>query len=127
MEATQDTTGPVCSRPGRRALCSYNLEQAAINRLKADNACGASIPSIPDCALLRLCEIDQADASCLSVTPDPGAAGWCYIDPSQGLGDPSLVASCQVGQQQVLRFVGENTPSPGAMLLIACVAVPLTP
>jgi hypothetical protein len=58
------------------------------------------------------------------VTPDPAEVGWCYIDPNQGLGDPSLVATCPAGQKQILRFVGSDTPSNGAMVLIACGAPP---
>src|SRR6185295_7863727 len=95
VEATADSVGVGCSSPGRAAVCSPSLVNSAATRLRAANVCGTPTAPTPDCASIELCELAEADASCLTTTPNPTSVGWCYVDPSQGLGDPSLVASCQ--------------------------------
>jgi hypothetical protein len=52
--------------------------------------------------------------------PNAGAVGWCYVDPDAGLGDPSLVQNCPTSSRRIVRFVGENTPVRGAVVLVVC-------
>jgi hypothetical protein len=53
--------------------------------------------------------------------------GFCYIDPAQGIGSKSLVASCPANQQRKLRIVGDGAdrraPAPG-WTFIACSGKP---
>jgi hypothetical protein len=83
------------------------------------------------CSSYSMCEIEQlagADATeCLSGSPTASKAGYCYVDPNQDLGDPSLVATCPANQKRRLRFVSNSGPSevPTPMndttLFIACI------
>jgi hypothetical protein len=86
--------------------------------MQSGNLCG--VGQAPDCSEFHLCEIRRADESCLTTTPNPDTFGWCYVDPDSGVGDPSLVSDCPVGSRWALRFVGNDTPLPDAVTMIAC-------
>jgi hypothetical protein len=75
------------------------------------------------CSSLCLCEIEQLSGAeldtCLNSVSDPGGIyGYCYVDGS--VGNPELVAACPATQRQIIRFLGENVPSPGAVAFVAC-------
>ena len=118
FEATTDAASATCSLPARTAVSSEPVIGAARSRLEAGGFCGGA--PMPDCTSFHVCEIEKADPSCLQATPSPDAVGWCYIDPDSGVGDPSLVATCPMSARRLIRFVGENTPLRGAVVMVAC-------
>ena len=50
----------------------------------------------------------------------PKGDGWCYVDPSKGLGSDELVAKCPETARRKLRFVGLGTPETNTVTLYAC-------
>lgn len=120
IEATTVPTRASCSEPGRSPVTSRAIIEGARSRLQANNLCGSPQAPVLDCSLFLFCEIEQANDSCLNVIPSPDAVGWCYVDPDNGIGDPSLVARCPATSRRIVRFVGADTPFAGAQLLIVC-------
>jgi hypothetical protein len=116
--------------PGRRSLDDVRLEAHLRSRLLEQHRCGPEMAL--DCTSLCLCEIQQLEGrapgqplwQCQNLTNavDPDIFGYCYVDPSQGAGDDSLVASCPSSERRDLRFLGEETPRNGATVMIACVS-----
>jgi hypothetical protein len=51
---------------------------------------------------------------------DPNVYGYCYIDPDNGLGAPSLVEDCPASQNRLLRYMGGGVPANGSVLFTAC-------
>jgi hypothetical protein len=121
IEATMDPNDGRCDPARNRAPVDPRLIEPARAHLADIGACDV-IPnnSVPDCSAFRFCEIKQANHSCLMITPDQSAIGWCYVDPGTGLGDPALVTRCPANEQRILRFVGENTPARGSTVLVEC-------
>jgi len=119
LEASTDADAAACSAPGRLPAPAA-LAARAMTRLQAINGCGDPQIPTPACALFHVCEIQVADASCLTPAPDASAIGWCYVAPDDGFGDPTLVADCPSGLRWKVRFVGANTPAPGADVFLAC-------
>jgi len=79
-----------------------------------------------ECKEFSLCAIIQQTVGSPCLT-DAGDAtklppGYCYVDPSQGLGDKELVAACPATQQRILRFVGEDVPRNNSVTFVACTA-----
>ncbi|WP_437599228.1 hypothetical protein [Sorangium sp. So ce590] len=46
--------------------------------------------------------------------------GWCYVDPSIRLGEPTIVADCPSTEQRKIRFTNEGDAQTGATLFITC-------
>ena len=75
-----------------------------------------------------ICQIDQLEGSdlttCQQDTSDsPGGGsitGFCYVDPTVGVGNAALTKKCAANQQRILRFVGNNTPVKDATVFYAC-------
>ena len=73
-----------------------------------------------------LCEITQLSGSdgqvCRNDTSDIIApAGWCYVEPARGLGNPNLVRMCGDTEKQVMRIVGGPRPTaPASTVWIHC-------
>ena len=73
-----------------------------------------------------MCELAQAEdeglTQCLNSEVGSETPGYCYVNPfgADPQGDPKLVAGCDDGQKQLIRFVGPDTPTPGATTFIAC-------
>lgn len=73
-----------------------------------------------------VCEITQLTGDGLSECEnetDPSklsADGWCYVDPTQGLGNPELVAGCMPTERRLIRFVKGGNPTKDATVFIAC-------
>jgi hypothetical protein len=120
IEATTVPARSSCSEPGRSPVTSQAIIEGARSRLQASNLCGSPQAPVLDCSLFLFCEIVEANDSCLTTSPSPDAVGWCYIDPDNGIGDPSLVARCPATSRRIVRFVGADTPFAGAQLLIVC-------
>ena len=65
-------------------------------------------PGTPACADLCVCEnleaVGDALGACLT-DESTTADGWCYVAPAQGIGSPTLVATCPVESRQKIRFM----------------------
>lgn len=84
------------------------------------------------CADLCFCEFQQFSGSELTscqndLDPMPSAAGFCYVDAEQGVGDPALVADCPETMPRMLRVIDPSgtitmgfIPEGGPVLFISC-------
>jgi hypothetical protein len=85
----------------------------------------------PACSAFCLCQLAQAEGEgleqCLNSELGSQTPGYCYVHPygTDPQGDPKLVGGCEGGQQLLLRFVGPDTPTPGATTFIACLGATL--
>jgi hypothetical protein len=90
--------------------------------------CGTA--TTPTCDSLCFCEIAQAEGDnldrCLNDELGSDAPGYCYIDPfgTPPRGNPALVEDCGSSPRKI-RFVGPETPAPGASAFIACLGATL--
>ena len=114
----------VCNVPGRRPRTSD--EEAAVDDWKRFD---------PDAHLECFCAIEQVahgpsgamEACQLDLSPSPVTAagepvdGYCLLDALEGVGDPTFFSSCESGEPDLLRFVGEGRPRSGAEVLVTCV------
>jgi hypothetical protein len=115
-------TACTCDAPGRSAPSS-TLETNVEAELTLRGQCGGS--SGVSCSDYCLCEIEQLSGSDLDACQNQEAApddiyGFCYVDPDQGFGNPSLVSACPATQRQLVRFVGSDVPRQGASAFIVC-------
>jgi hypothetical protein len=114
---------------GRRplALDNPNLRDAVLERLELEGVCGGSAGRA--CADHCLCQLDQLEGEALTACQDgandPSSFGYCYVDPSQGIGNPELVAACAETKRRILRFMGDGLPAAGSETFIACVGAAL--
>ncbi len=112
-----------CDANANRGPVDDKLVSPVLKQLGALGQCGPSSASgIPcDTTNYCLCEINEASDK-FSCENDPDGTvqgiGWCYIDAEQGIGNADLVKQCS--PQRQLRFVGTDTPQPGATVFIAC-------
>lgn len=84
-----------CGSAGR-APSSPGVRRAVLGAARERELCdGAARPACDD---MCVCELTAASgaglAACLSGATD---AGWCYVAPDRGLGDPSLTSRCSAG------------------------------
>jgi hypothetical protein len=108
---------------GRVARTSGTIAAAVREELAALSLCG-DITGV-SCSDYCICDVRQLSGSELdecqnSVSPPSVSYGYCYVDPDNGIGNPDLVATCPETQRQIIRFVGEEFPAPGAAGFIAC-------
>ncbi|HEX6273529.1 MAG TPA: hypothetical protein VFZ53_10820 [Polyangiaceae bacterium] len=108
---------------GRSGDVSDGLRNAVGDELVAKGLCGGDTGV--RCSSHCLCEIEQLSGAeldtCLNSLTDPGGIyGYCYVAPNEGVGNPGLIAACPTTQTQIIRFLGENVPTPGATAFIAC-------
>lgn len=125
VEASATAGGETCSC-GAQSRSPASSEAAALvrRRLQERHECDAA--GTPSCASLCLCELapstGDALTQCLNDEVGPKIPGYCYVHPfgDSPSGNPGLVANCEEGSKQLLRFVGDRTPLPGATAVIAC-------
>jgi hypothetical protein len=72
-----------------------------------------------------LCEITEFSGdeltTCRNEPIDPETqAGFCYVDPDNGYGNPDLVNGCAPTQRRLLRFMGGALPASNAQAFIVC-------
>ncbi len=104
---------------------------ASEGRLELDDAGKSHLPGIEqqlknagvDPTGECICEIAQLDGDAGDSCRNDGAPasdlhGFCYLDPSSGLGDPALVAACAGSERQRVRFVGDGVPASNAMTFV---------
>jgi len=107
----------------RRQPASPEARDLVLKQLAGSQQCGTK--TTPICSSFCLCELEQAEGAtldqCLNSEVGADTPGYCYVnpegDPPQG--NPALVADCG-DSKQLIRFVGPDTPRPGATAVIAC-------
>jgi hypothetical protein len=119
-----------CNGPSRRPATAEQ-QTLVLQQLAERQSCGTS--DTPSCAASSycLCELAQSEGQglkdCLDNEIGSDTPGYCYVNP---YGDPphgnaALVANCDPASRQLIRFVGPNTPRPGATTFIACLGATL--
>lgn len=128
-------SGDPCAREGRSEL-NPTTRTYVENKLREAGRCGGTTKF--SCEDYRLCAIDQlqdeAARDCLTDpdVEDSGPPGFCYVDPSLTNADGDyvagggveggnpIVANCRGHERRLLRFVGQDTPRPNTVTLLAC-------
>lgn len=111
-----------CTGPGRSPARPDILRKIRED-LRTDGLCDS--PGGQPCSGVCGCEIAEAQgeertACQTQANPSNLLPGYCYIDPSRGLGSAELVKDCPGTKKRMLRFVGPDTPTPGAHAFMAC-------
>lgn len=124
-----------CSRPGRAAAASDEIA-AVREELAVKGVCGGSTEvacsGYCGCRILELAGSSSDSSSplyaCQNLTTvnDTSLVGYCYIEPGRvdengmpaPLGNPELLAGCESGYPARIRFIGADTPLPGANLFV---------
>jgi hypothetical protein len=134
LEATLDPKSPAFGTVNCRIFEEFRAGSQACSCEEAGLAPSGDVPDIvyealgcpndPCCSESCLCEFIQLRgdelAACQNGTEyelDPDPIGWCYIDPDQGLGDPSLVDDCSPFDRRIIRMLTPHSTWRGA---IAC-------
>lgn len=99
------------------------LVKPVINRLKVTGQCTGD-GCLPE--KYCMCEIDfvKDRQKCEQSGADPTNYGWCYVDAEQNIGNPALVEACDPKRQLI--FSGNNTPTSGSTVFIACLGAPIS-
>jgi hypothetical protein len=128
VEALQQADACGCTAQGRKPA-SANAAALVRKQLRESKAC--DFEGTPGCDAFCFCEIAQAEGDnrthCLNEASDTNTPGYCYIDPfgSPPVGNPALVEDCGATSKRKIRFVGPDTPTPGATTYIACLGATL--
>jgi len=130
VEAGQSQGACSCDTAQRKPASAE--EQALVLKQLAERSeCGTS--DTPPCtaASFCLCELAQAEGpslnECLNSELGSATPGYCYVNPygDSPHGNKALVQSCDPASRQLIRFVGPDTPRPGATTFIACLGATL--
>lgn len=117
-----------CNTAGRSPT-SAEAQERVRRQLAERGECGGEMQA--SCSSFCLCELAQSEGpaltQCLNDEAGSDTPGYCYVDPfgSTPRGNPALVANCEESNKRLIRFVGPNTPAPGATAFIACLGAPL--
>lgn len=128
VEAQEPQGSCSCSSAGR-GPAPEAARQLVEGELRQSGRCDA--PDMPACSSFCYCEIAQATGSnrtdCQNSTVNTGTPGYCYVDPfgTPPVGNPELVKDCGPSNKRLIRFVGPDTPTPGAVAYIACMGATL--
>jgi hypothetical protein len=130
LTAGQDCS-TYCTSMGRQKANAANTADVTV-LLKTIRICSAT--GQPDCSSLCVCQLPEETggnlATCQNAIDGSEAAilpGFCYVDPSQGAGNPEVVARCPESQRRIIRFAGNNpsgggspVPLPGSLVFVSC-------
>jgi hypothetical protein len=110
-----------CSSAGR-APADEGLVQTVRGKLAEAGACGSTDPTCSDFTVCELAPaVGQALTECLqNPTPDASVSGWCYVDPSEGLGTAAAIPYCSDVQPRAIRALGTATPNAGSATVLVC-------
>ena len=130
VEAAESQGSCRCTAAGRRPA-TVDEQNLVLKQLAERQNCG--VPGTPSCSASSfcLCELAQSEGpalnDCLNKEGGSNIPGYCYVDPygETPQGNPALVANCDPTSRRLIRFVGPNTPTPGATTFIACLGAPL--
>jgi hypothetical protein len=105
-----------------RGDVAASLRSSIILYMRNNGIC--DVATTPACDGVCTCSLPQltgADlVACQAGNDGPSAPGFCYIDPAQGVGSDAAVVACLSSQKQLLRFAGDNVPTPGSTTFISC-------
>jgi hypothetical protein len=113
-----------CDGAAGRTEVEAGIAEKVYERLERTNTCEGA-----ECQRFHLCTIEPLQPgtadyeSCLESDNPPGA-GWCYIDPEQGLGDASQVEKCAETERRKIRFSQLAAPKKGTITFFACAGAP---
>ena len=122
------TEAELCATPGR-VLLEAELRGPAEKEVREAGRCDAEL--YPSCSELVMCRVlpaqtegEAALAACQNDST-PVANGFCYVDATQQIGNPDLVAGCPETKKRLVRLVSsdpDDNPMPrkGATVLVAC-------
>lgn len=130
VEAAQ-TQGTCSCDTAQRKAASADEHALVMKQLAERGECGT--PGTPSCAASSfcLCELSQAEGptldQCLNSEVGADTPGYCYVNPfgDSPQGNQALVQNCDPTSRQLIRFVGPDTPKPGATTFIACLGATL--
>jgi hypothetical protein len=128
VEALEAPDACGCTAAGRKPA-SAAASRLVEKQLRDTQSCDTS--TSPACSKFCFCELAQAEGDnrthCLNETTNSDTPGYCYVDPfgEPPVGNPELVKDCNVTSKRLIRFVGPNTPTPGATAYIACLGATL--
>jgi hypothetical protein len=130
VEAAESQGSCSCETAGRRPA-SADEQKLVLKQLAERQNCG--VPGTPSCSASSfcLCELAQSEGEalgdCLNKEAGSDTPGYCYVDPygEPPQGNKTLVAECDATSRRLIRFVGPNTPTPGAITFIACLGATL--
>jgi len=131
VEATPPsaTSSCSCDVSKRRTPATDASRQVVQRQLAELRQCDTSTTA--SCSSFCLCELAQAEGpgldECLNSEVGSSTEGYCYVNPfgADPKGNPKLVAGCAEGSKQLIRFVGPDTPKPGATTFLACLGATL--
>lgn len=117
-----------CAVAGR-SLLPAELRDAVEDELREAGRCDAEY--YPSCDAVVMCGIEPAQTggpeALRSCQEDavPSATGFCYVDATQGVGNPELVKECPATKKRLVRLVSADQdanplPRKGATTFIAC-------
>ncbi len=122
LPAPSDGAACTCSAAGRSPATTS--EKSLVQRRLAErHECGD--PGTPNCSAFCFCQLAQAEGEtrnqCLNDPAGSAQPGYCYLDPfgEPPQGNPELVSQCGESKR-LIRFVGPDTPAPGATAFLAC-------
>ena len=130
VEAMESPGSCSCDSVSRQPA-SAEEQQLVLKQLKERGNCGTSDTPSCSAASFCLCELAQSEGKALGewLNNEAGSEtpGYCYVDPygKTPQGSKALVANCDASSRQLIRFVGKNTPTPGATTFIACLGATL--
>jgi hypothetical protein len=130
VEAAPSPASCSCKAAGRKPA-SADEQNLVLKQLAERQNCG--VPGTPSCSASSfcMCELAQSEGQalkdCLDQEAGSDTPGYCYVDPygDPPQGNPALVANCDATSRRLIRFVGPNTPTPGATTFIACLGASL--
>lgn len=110
-----------CATPGLQPVAEKHA--GAIDAAKQDAdpiqlACLCEVVPLTGDAL-KACQLDTAEAPQVNGQP---VNGYCYIDVSNGIGDPAIAATCPSTEKHLLRFVGAPAAPDGQHIFTYCAA-----
>ena len=130
VEAAQAQGTCSCDTAQRKAA-SPEEQALVLKQLKERGECGTSDTPSCSASAFCLCELAQAEGpsldECLNSEAGSGTPGYCYVNPygDSPQGNKALVQNCDSASRQLIRFVGPDTPKPGATTFIACLGATL--
>jgi hypothetical protein len=134
IEAVLPKNGAACSCDEAQKRLDISakpeLRDAILSKLKQNQTCDQKMGTA--CADYCTCELAQLSGAELTTCQNdannpPMTPGYCYINAAPNepnVGNADLVKDCSADSKRLLRFVG-NTPTPGAIALVACIGASL--
>jgi hypothetical protein len=129
-----EKTCSLCDPSVGRSTPSAETLAAVLQQLKFGGHCGGAGQT--PCESLCSCDIQQYEGEeqrvCLTAQAPPASItpGFCYVDPTVATDDSerqaqsALVANCPPTQKRLLRFLGNDTPTRGAITTLSCTPAP---